>query len=211
VTVDDTGRGIAPELLDRLFEPFVTDKPGGMGLGLAICHGIVASLGGSIAASRLAPRGTRFEVRLPALRGDGAASEAPPRPEPAQRAPESGRVLVVDDEERLAETIRMALSPPHRVDVCTKSREVLRWIEEGRDYDVVLCDLMMPDLSGPELYDRVKAVRPELAARFVFLTGGAFTPRTREFLHAVPNRRLEKPFELEALEQLVKDALAARP
>lgn len=209
ISVEDTGRGVPPELLDRLFEPFVTDKPGGMGLGLAICHGIVASLGGSITASAALPRGTRFEVRLPAL----AEAEVHPAA-PAGARPKTpvttGRVLIVDDEERLAETIKMALSPPHQVDVCTRSREVLGWLEDGRDYDVVLCDLMMPDLSGPDLYDKVKASRPELASRFVFLTGGAFTPRTRDFLHQVPNPRLEKPFDLEALEQIVKDTMSAR-
>lgn len=209
VTVEDSGRGVAPELLDRLFEPFVTDKPGGMGLGLAICHGIVASLGGTITAGPASPRGTRFEVRLPGLVDADVAPESPSMPPPPRPA-ERGRVLVIDDEERLAETIRMALSPPHDVDVCTKSREVLAWIEQGRDYDVVLCDLMMPDLSGPELYERVQAIRPELASRFVFLTGGAFTPRTRAFLHDVPNPRLEKPFELEALERLVEESLGAR-
>lgn len=209
ISVEDTGRGIDPELLDRLFEPFVTNKPGGMGLGLAICHGIAASLGGTIGATPAVPRGTRFEVRLPALAGAEVKVPAP-TPAPAKTPVSSGRVLVVDDEERLAETIKMALSPPHHVDVCTRSRDVLAWLQEGRDYDVVLCDLMMPDLSGPDLFERVKETRPELASRFVFLTGGAFTPRTREFLHDVPNPRLEKPFDLEALEQIVKTSMGSR-
>lgn len=208
IEVEDSGRGIAADLKDRLFEPFVTDKPGAMGLGLAICHGICASLGGSISAFPVA-RGARIEVRLPALTTAEVAPASPPvTPRRAARA--RGRVLVVDDEERLAETLRMALSPPHDVQVCTRSRDVLAWIAEGRDWDVILCDLMMPDLSGPELFAQVRALRPELAERFVFLTGGAFTAQTRDFLHDVPNPRLEKPFDLGDLEQIVSDALAAR-
>ncbi len=209
ITVEDSGRGVAAPLRDRLFEPFVSDKPGAMGLGLAICHGICASLGGSITVHSGEPRGSRFEVRLPAL---SPADVAPPSPPVTPRRDKrgKGRVLVVDDEERLAETLRMALSPPHDVEVCTRSREVLQWVRDGRDWDVILCDLMMPDLSGPELYQQVTALRPDLAERFVFLTGGAFTAKTREFLHDVPNPRLEKPFDLGDLEQIVNDALAAR-
>lgn len=208
ITVEDTGKGIAPEVRERLFEPFVSDKPGGMGLGLSICHGVVAALGGSIIAVARLPRGTRFVIRLPASPREEARKLTPP-PMPAATVT-SGRVLVVDDEERLAETIRMVLSPPHDVDVCFRGRDVLDRIRQGREYDVVLCDLMMPDLSGPELFEQVKAIDPKLAERFVFLTGGAFTPRTREFLHEVGNPRLEKPFELEALERIVQDALTAR-
>lgn len=208
VSVEDTGKGITPELRDHLFEPFVTDKPGGMGLGLAICHGVVASLGGTIKALAGARRGTRFEVRLPS-----SEVAAQPRPRVAPSSPPSGasrRVLVVDDEERLAETIRMALSPPHDVDVCTRGRDALERLRAGGDYDVVLCDLMMPDLSGPDLFEQVKAIRPELAERFVFLTGGAFTRRTRDFLHGVPNPRLEKPFDLGTLEQIVQESAVLR-
>jgi len=208
ITVEDTGKGIAPEVRERLFEPFVSDKPGGMGLGLAICHGLVAALGGSVSAVARLPRGTRFVIRLPAAPRE-EASEHTPLPMPVA-PPQSGRVLVVDDEERLAETIRMVLSPLHDVDVCFRGRDVLDRIRQGREYDVVLCDLMMPDLSGPELFEQVKALDPKLAERFIFLTGGAFTARTREFLQEVGNPRLEKPFELEALERIVQDALAAR-
>ncbi|MFO0552486.1 MAG: ATP-binding protein [Polyangiaceae bacterium] len=221
VVVEDSGKGITPEVASRVFEPFFTEKATGMGLGLAICHGIVTSLGGEIhldmdLAARVADpypplTGARFVVRLPAAKGrePSARDSIVPSVRSPQPAPSSrGRVLIVDDEQRLAETLRIALGGNHDVDVATRGRRALELLQSGAQYDVVLCDLLMPDLSGVDLYEAVVETRPDLGARFVFLTGGAFGERTRDFLQAVANPRLEKPFDLNALEQLVNDCVA---
>ncbi|MFW5920733.1 MAG: PAS domain S-box protein [Polyangiales bacterium] len=203
VEVQDSGMGIAPEDQERIFEPFWTDKAGvGSGLGLAIVHGIVTAMGGEIAVSSERGEGTTFRVTLP-------ASEQPPeeRPvsEPAAPSTEgrTARVLVVDDEERLARTIQMALQPPHQVDYVTTGNEALARFDAGESYDLILCDVMMPDVDGPELHEHVRESRPELARRFVFMTGGAFTERTQHFLQSVDNPRLAKPFEMNTIEDLI--------
>lgn len=222
VEIEDSGRGMPTNERGRVFEPFWTDKPTGMGLGLAICHGIVASLGGEIFhETPSGARGTRMVITLPptngaksaAPSGRGVTGAPPPRPtdEGAAKAPPEphrGRVLVIDDEERLAATIRMALAPSHDVEVATSGRAGIEKLLAA-DYDVVLCDLFLPDVAGPDIYERIVVERPAVAPRFVFLTGGAFTDRARQFLQEVPNPRLEKPFDLGTLESLVAARVAA--
>ncbi|GEJ56143.1 ATP-binding response regulator [Anaeromyxobacter diazotrophicus] len=197
--VSDTGAGIAPEHLARIFDPFFTTKPvgEGSGLGLAICHGIVETLGGEIEVRSTVGRGTRFRVLLPARPAEPAPAPAGPT------AGRRGRVLVLDDEALVCRAVARTLRGAHEVVALTEPAEALARLERGEPFDVVLCDLMMPGLSGMECYEALRARRPELAGRMIFLTGGAFTPAAREFLERVPNLRVEKPFDAEALRQAV--------
>jgi PAS domain S-box-containing protein len=208
VEITDDGAGIAPEHRGRIFDPFFTTKPVGVGtgLGLSICHGIVAALGGEIAVESEPGRGTTFRVLLPVAPAREAPRPGKPAPVPATRR---ARVLVVDDEPLVCRAVQRILSPPHDVRVRASGQDALAVLEAEDGWDLVLCDLMMPDLTGMELHARVTAVRPELGARFVFLTGGAFTAAAREFLERVPNERVEKPFEPAALRALVAKVLEA--
>jgi CheY-like chemotaxis protein len=104
------------------------------------------------------------------------------------------------------------LAPQHEVVARTSARAALETITGGdRAWDLVLCDLMMPEMTGMELHARLVELEPRLAARTVFLTGGAFTPAAREFLERVPNARFEKPFEPDALRDVVALSLAPEP
>jgi PAS domain S-box-containing protein len=209
VAISDDGEGIAPELLGRIFEPFFTTKPAGVGtgLGLSICHGIIAALGGEIRVESRIGQGSTFRVLLP------AADAAPtPRPaasatveaaSPSPRIPR-GRVLVVDDEPVLVSALGRSLEPDFEVTVVESGREARRLLLEGPPFDVILCDLIMPGVTGMDLYDDVKRARPELCSRIIFMTGGTFTARAREFLSSVPNPALDKPFDLETLEALLR-------
>jgi PAS domain S-box-containing protein len=214
--VEDTGSGIDADRVKHVFEPFWTSKPKGVGtgLGLSICHGIVTAAGGEIRVARSQPGvGTTFRIELPAapeLDGEATAEMdawvlEPPREE--RRA----RILVVDDEPKLGTTLRLALGDRYQVDVVDNGRDAQRILEEDGEFDLVLCDLMMPDVSGMDLYERVAAHRPDLAARFAFMTGGAFTERGRAFLrdHRVP--RLEKPFSLDRVEELLRERMEQAP
>jgi CheY-like chemotaxis protein/two-component sensor histidine kinase len=204
VEIADTGSGIPPEVLPRIFDPFFTTKPVGVGtgLGLAICHSIVAALGGEITVETQVGRGTTFRVFLPAAESRPAAqTELAPSPAPRRRA----RILVVDDEPLVGRAVQRILAP-HEVVACTSGAAALAQLSSG-PFDLVLCDLMMPEMTGIELHARLAAEAPEVAQRIVFLTGGAFTADAREFLDRVPNACLEKPFEPEALRAAVACAL----
>ena len=212
VEVTDEGPGIEPDVLGRIFDPFFTTKPvgSGTGLGLWICQGIITALGGSIHAESRPGRGATFRVTLPADNRDAEVARANVDPTSAQQAPSRrGRVLVVDDEAALAKTLAVALSDEHDVVARGSGREALALLRADDRFDVVLCDLMMPDMTGMDLYEAIVREKPVLASRFVFVTGGAFTPRARDFLDTVPATRLEKPFEMSSLRELLRDRVRA--
>ncbi len=218
LTVADEGVGIEPAQQRQGFEPFFTTKPTGQGtgLGLAICRGIVAALGGEIQVESDLGRGSCFRVILPcadarAIAGyDMAASETTvprdlsvSRPQASDMPQRSGSVLVIDDELHVGSAIERVLSPPHDVTRVVDARDALALLRNGRRFDVVLCDLMMPHITGMDLYQEVMNFAPEQALKIVFMTGGAFTTRARRFLEDVPNPNLEKPFQADALLGLV--------
>ena len=206
IEIRDSGAGIPPHVLPRIFEPFFTTKPPGegSGLGLAIAHGIVTDSGGRIAVESEVGRGTTFRVLLPP---SGPAETPGARPE--VRAPERprdarARVLVVDDDPLVARAISRALGGSHHVVTAPSAADALARLERSERFDVFLCDLMMPQMTGMDLHERVSHLDPDLAARFVFITGGAFTDRAREFLAHAPNPCVEKPFDFTLLREVVE-------
>jgi PAS domain S-box-containing protein len=200
--VADTGSGIAPEHLGRIFDPFFTTKAigEGTGLGLSICHDIVTSLGGTISVDSAPGQGSSFVVRLPATaQRDGARPRLATPPRPAGRP----RVLVVDDEELVGRALTRALGRDCDAEAETSPRRALDRLCAGERFDLVLCDLMMPQLSGVDFYERVRAAAPAAAAHVVFLTGGAFAPRERAFLETSGVTWLEKPVDLDRIRALL--------
>ncbi len=209
VTIADTGPGIPPQQLRRVFDPFFTTKPVGVGtgLGLSICKGIVTSLGGQIDVESQ-PGKTVFRVTFPASERDRSDAAVLVRrvPRPGAR----GRVLVVDDDVAIGLSLRVALADEHDVIVTASGHEALELLKQDEAFDVVLCDLMMPDMTGIEVHDALKAEGRAVAERIVFVTGGAFAPRIGEQVEQLPNARLEKPFELDALRELLRARLDAK-
>lgn len=210
VEVSDTGPGIPPEIRKRIFAPFVTTKPVGVGtgLGLSICHRLVTELGGEISFDTETGRGTTFRVSLPAA-PEATAGRAPAPAAAAPPAGEPGRILIIDDEPLVARTVQRALSG-HDVVSCSRASEALARMEAGERFDVVLCDLMMPEMTGMDFHAALAARSPEVANRVVFLSGGAFTDRAREFVERTQNTVLEKPFAPERLRAFVAERLAAQ-
>lgn len=200
--VSDTGRGIAPEIAPRLFEPFFTTRAGeGTGLGLSICHGIVTAHGGEIRVDAVPGDRTTFRVFLPAAENQSQPVTAPAQqPPPAER---QARILVLDDEPLIGRALRRALVH-HRVEVETRPEQVLERLGGGERWDLILCDVMMPEMSGMEFFAALQESAPDACASVVFMTGGAFTPRAAEFFASVNNPRLEKPFHASEVERLLK-------
>jgi PAS domain S-box-containing protein len=204
VSICDTGCGIPPENTAQIFRPFFTTKPQGIGtgLGLSICARIVRSMGGSIGFESEVGGGTRFWVALPASTRATVPSWRPVAE--AGRAGRRGRILIVEDDPMVADVIRRFLTREHDVRVVAQAQEALALITREPCFDVILCDLMLPQMTGEELFAAVSEVQPQQAERIVFMTG-AFTPGARRFLASVKNHRIEKPFDLQALRRLLED------
>jgi CheY-like chemotaxis protein len=152
--------------------------------------------------------GALTEDGTPSGAGEAAASDSKLRAGPSVRAARSGRVLVVDDEAAVGRTIARLLGDRHEVVVVTSGTQAIDLLERGGDFDVILCDMSMPDVTGMDVFTRSTANRPELAERFVFMSGGSFHPRTREFLETSANARVDKPFDLNVLRMLVRDRIS---
>ena len=213
VKLTDTGVGIPAAVRDRIFDPFFTTKPvgEGTGLGLSVCRGILEGLGGRISVDSTEGAGTTVTVTLPAHqpgprpRTDSVApGAAAPAPEPSTRRL---RILIVDDEPLVRRVLSLVLNREHDVVVAETGQEALAMLEPG-DIDVVLCDLMMPGMSGMEVYEQVRGRRPGFERRIVFVTGGAFVPRLAEFLDSVDNLKLLKPFDVQQVLSAVQAAVA---
>jgi CheY-like chemotaxis protein len=119
------------------------------------------------------------------------------------------RLLIVDDEPRLLRVLAISLTDEHEIVTATGCEAALRIIDQANHFDAILCDLMMPLGDGTIFYERLGQVRPELRARIVFMTGGAFTPRARTFLNSIPNRTIEKPFGSDLLRRILTEVIGS--
>jgi signal transduction histidine kinase/ActR/RegA family two-component response regulator len=193
VTVSDTGHGMSPEVVAQVFDPFFTTRSvgEGVGLGLSVCHGTVTAMGGEILVESERGKGTTFRVILPVLGGSGRPATMTPIP--VLDAVPRSHVLVIDDDPLVVRSLTRLLQGHHEVEALTDAREGLARVLSGERFDAILCDVMMPEMSGVDFYQALVARVPEQAARVVFVTGGAFSPETRAFLEAGQHRVVEKP------------------
>ncbi len=202
IEIRDTGVGMTEPVMNRMFEPFYTTKPIGVGtgLGLAFCRDVISELDGVITVDSKPGDGTSFRITLP------ASDEAPtPEPAPAALASRTGhaprKILVIDDEEALAEAICAVLGQDD-VTLVTSGIAGLAAMKD-QTFDAILCDIMMPEMSGPDVYERMRAEYPEELSKIGFMTGGTFTEVTRTFLDHTAAPVLSKPFRAKALRALV--------
>lgn len=206
VGVRDTGVGIHASRLERIFEPFVTSKPRaqGTGLGLAICREIVLAHGGTIHAESTVGVGSEFFVTLPVWRGPVDAKQS----EPVGKRRRGARVLVIDDEALLCRALKRTIGRSHEVETVTDARDALARLASGARFDLILCDLMMPHMTGASFYASLLDIDPRQASEVVFMTGGAFTPAAAAFVSSIDNLLLEKPLQARCLAALIDARLA---
>jgi CheY-like chemotaxis protein len=204
LSFDDDGPGLPPENLRRVFDPFFTTKKvgEGTGLGLSIAYGIIEDHGGRIRAESRPGRGATFIVDLPIVQGP---EQRPVVEEMGAVRSEVGacNILVVDDEHSIRTLLRDVLSMDgHRVDVASSGAEALRQMFD-RQYDLVITDIKMPEMSGQDFYRRVRDIDREQAERMVFITGDTVNVTTRQFLQRVSNPCLAKPFKVREIREVV--------
>jgi CheY-like chemotaxis protein len=204
ITIRDTGSGMTSEVLAHALDPFFTTKPIGVGtgLGLSVCSNVIRACGGQLDLESEPGRGTAVTIRLP--HEQAAPALEVPHPAAATEAQAVLRVLVIDDDPLVIRSLRRLLKP-HDVTTVEHAPQALTLLGGETEFDLILCDLMMPELTGAELYERVAAWGRGLEQQIVFITGGVFTEQMQIFLENVPNRRLEKPIRANEL-----DALLAR-
>ncbi len=204
VTLTDNGPGIAPEHMPRIFETFYSTKTSsGTGLGLAISRDIVRTHGGEISVETADGIGTTFSIVLPQAATPSAPSPTSPPPFAQAELGAPLRLLFVDDEANILRSYKRAFGKEHEVLTVTGGNEALAAMAERADFDLVICDLSMPAMSGMQLYQIVSQRYPGLVDRFVFATGGSSQRELDEFLRSVPNRVLEKPFDFGVLRVLI--------
>jgi PAS domain S-box-containing protein len=207
--IRDSGVGIPPENLSKIFDPFFTTKPLGVGtgLGLSIAHRIVSEFGGEIVVSSKFGAGTTVSL---ILQEAPRHSDAPRRPStlpPPSERKRNLRILIVDDEPAILRALQRLLAS-HEVFRAASGREAVERVEQIGPFDLIFCDVMMPELSGPDVYRRVSELKPGQEQKIVFVTGGAFADQTAKFLESIPNPKLSKPFEPAAVRELIKSLSA---
>jgi signal transduction histidine kinase/response regulator RpfG family c-di-GMP phosphodiesterase len=219
IEIADTGKGIAPEHRKQVFEPFFTTKGVGLGsgLGLWISRNIVVELGGELDFESEVGKGTRFFVKLPAMQATAKApsASAAAGSDAVMKPSVRGRVLVIDDEPGVRTLLARILGVTHEVITASSGAEAKKLLAQPARFDAVVCDLMMPEVSGMEVHAWLQERDPSLASRLVFVTGGVFTRSAADYLEKVPNPRVEKPFEAAALRavvgEMVNRALSEAP
>lgn len=199
IEISDNGVGVSSDMLPHIFDPFFTNRSlgDGTGLRLAIVGAIVRDMAGEIEVESTVGGGSTFRLRFPSA-SNPAPSSGRPAPVPLPRISRRLRILVIDDDVGVASSLVRILDE-HDVTAETSAHAALGRLAAGERFDAIICDLMMPELSGIELYDRLGAIDPELRSLVVFVTGGAFTRTAREFLERIENPRLDKPIDVDEL------------
>jgi two-component system NtrC family sensor kinase len=207
--VADTGPGIPDDLQRRIFEPFFTTRPqdGGSSLGLSLCRSVIETHGGTIRVSSQVGQGTTIHITLPveppAEAQSSEASGDTEMPDQTRR----GRLLLIDDEASVRRALQRLLERSgHDLALASNGREGLAALQ-GQAYEVILCDIRMPDLDGPGFYREVARVYPHLVSRLIFLTGDVLSPEVQAFFDQVGCPRLIKPFQAREVRRLIQHLL----
>jgi PAS domain S-box-containing protein len=215
ITLEDNGPGVPSEVESRIFEPFFTTKEVGVGtgLGLSIAHGIMTEHGGHIRYERAALGGAAFVLELPIVSvevpRDGTQVMGAAASSFSQAAPRSEKILVVDDEKSIVEMLGEMLGLlGYTPSLCNSASEGLRKIGETQ-FDLVLSDLRMPEIDGPQFYRRAMELDSRLERRFIFLTGDTVNEETKSFLRSTGQPFLAKPFRLASIEEVTRQILGA--
>lgn len=198
----DNGSGVKPENMEKLFMPFFTTKPKGIGvgLGLSICYTIINAMGGEISVNSVVNKGSTFSIRLPL----GIKAPIDPAIKIKAKSRTQLQILIVDDLQNILNTLRRLLEDEQIVTVALGGREALRILEQrGMNFDLIITDINMADINGIDLYRYIKKNHPKFASQIIFLTGSIASEKINDFLASIKNPYLEKPFTPQALTEAI--------
>ncbi len=210
IEVSDTGAGIDAAHLPLIFDPFFTTKPlnAGTGLGLALCHAVIGSFDGQITVESAPGAGSVFRIVLPGA--SGAVSAREPTRVVVPAIDPRGRLLFVDDEPDMCDVMREAMPRFHDLVATTDPRQALELLAAGQRFDMILCDMRMPAMTGIEFHARLAIDDPAQASRVVLMSGG-FTRPPGDGPIALPAPLLEKPFAIAQVLSLMRDSMQRQP
>jgi len=215
IEIADDGPGIPEQHLTRIFDPFFTTKEvgKGTGLGLSLSYGIIKEHAGNIYARSRLGEGSTFVIELPIIgnlhEGSSLAAELVPQTLHFENLLRGKRILVVDDEKYILDFfVEVFQMYPVDVDTACDGRAAMDMMQL-HEYDLIVTDFKMPQMSGRDLFEWIKEHRPHLAQRIVFVTGDTVSPETRSFFESTTNRYLAKPFRIEEVREVVQQTLEA--
>jgi signal transduction histidine kinase/FixJ family two-component response regulator len=206
--VQDNGPGVPPDAVENIFLPFFAGKSRVTtpGLGLKICSDVVAEHGGHIEVHERSGGGAAFHVLLPRVDKEGLPSLSETPLPPSAGASSSCRILVIDDDPIMSRSLRRGLKP-HDVRTASSASEAeITLLDPSYEPHLVVCDVFLPGANGNVLHQRVRAQRPHVADRFVFVTGGALGRAEAEYIKASGRPTLLKPVDVKALLTLLAPA-----
>lgn len=211
IRIGDTGPGIPQHLLGRIFDPFFTTKPvgKGTGLGLSICFNILQDHGGTIWVDSVPGQGCTFQLMLPVAVGDTELMTIDDATGVEIGPGRAYRILVVDDEDGVARVIQRLLSDlGHSIMVVASGEAALNAVAE-QQFDLILSDVKMPGMNGFQLYRALQTRAPELARRFIFITGDTMSPATQTAMRQIGNPVIAKPFSSKKLERTINEFMSS--
>jgi CheY-like chemotaxis protein len=206
--VNDDGPGVPEDVQPKIFDPFFTTKAvgKGTGLGLTVAYAIAQEHGGRLTVKSTGGRGASFFLELPVSGANVRLPETAPA-RPAPDVPPGSRALVVEDEQALGEAVAAALADEgFEVDRADNGEEALARVRE-RGYDVVICDLKMPNVDGMTFFREVSASYPSVARHLIFMTGDVAGTDAEQFLEESGCRWVPKPFRLRDLVRMARETL----
>jgi two-component system NtrC family sensor kinase len=213
IEIQDDGPGIPEAHLTKIFDPFFTTKQvgKGTGLGLSLSYGIIKEHGGNIYARTRPGGGATFTIELPLISRLQEAPALTPDLTPEafhfENLVRDKRILVVDDEKYILDFfVEVFQMFPIRVDTANNGRAAMEKMRQ-KEYDLIITDFKMPEMSGKELFEWVRSERPQLERHIIFVTGDTVSAETRSFFENTPNRYLAKPFKIEEVKQVIQETL----
>ncbi|XSG74632.1 response regulator [Herpetosiphon llansteffanensis] len=210
INIGDTGPGIPQHLVGRIFDPFFTTKPvgKGTGLGLSICYNILHDHGGNIWVDSVANEGTTFHLALPVVEGENPELLNDDDRETTVKPDQAYKILVVDDEEGVAQVIqRLVRDLGHQPMVVASGEAALQAVDQAQ-FDLILSDVKMPGMNGFQLYRALQQKSPDLAKHFIFITGDTMSPATLTAMRQIGTPMIAKPFSAKKLERTINEFMA---